>query len=64
MGKVLLILVGFLCVAGGIFGIVMAVMAVRFMEYGRVIFYLTLAILCIELAVVLFMKGKNCRLKT
>ena len=59
MSKVLFIILGLLGLAGAVFGIVMTVMAFRFMEYGRVIFYLVITIVCIELAVLSFMKLKH-----
>ena len=46
-------------IAGCIFGISMTVMAFRFMEYGRVVFYLVITIVCIELAIISLMKIKH-----
>ena len=45
--------------AGAVFSVVMLVVAAKFMEYGRVIFYLTIAIICIEVGVISFLKLKN-----
>ena len=56
MGKILWAILGLLCLAGAIFGAVMTVMAVRFMELGRVIFYGVIAIFCLEAAIIAFMK--------
>ena len=56
MNKILWIILGLLCLAGAVFGIVMTVMAVRFMELGRVIFYGVIAVLCIEGTVLAFLK--------
>ena len=59
MNKTLLILFGVLLLAGGIFTIVMTVMAAIFMEYGRFIFYMSLAFVCFGCALVLFLKLKD-----
>ena len=59
MIKVLWGLLAFICAAGGVFGLVMTIVAFQFMEYGRVIFYLIIAVLCIEFAVLAAMKAKS-----
>ena len=59
MRNVLWIIRGLLCLAGGIFCIVMTIMALRFMEYGRTIFYLIIGIFCVEATVVSLMKTRN-----
>ncbi len=51
MKKTLLILGAILGVAGTIACTVMVIMAARFMELGRVVFYLVIGIACIEVAV-------------
>ena len=56
MGKILWIILGVLCLAGAVFGAVMTVMALRFLELGRVIFYGVIAIACLEIAVIAFLK--------
>ncbi|MBR4290387.1 MAG: hypothetical protein IKT52_07085 [Oscillospiraceae bacterium] len=59
MNKALLLLFGILLIAGGVFSIVMTIMAAIFMEYGRVFFYMTIAVVCLALSVTLFMKLKE-----
>lgn len=59
MNRIFLLILGLLLVAGGIFGIVMTVMAAIFMEYGRVIFYLTIALSSFSLSCIPFMKIKE-----
>jgi len=59
MRKVLFLILGFVGLAGAVFGIVMTVMAFRFMEYGRVVFYLVITIVCIELVIISLMKIKH-----
>ena len=59
MIKVLWGLLAFICTAGGVFCLVMTIVAFQFMEYGRVIFYLIIAVLCIEFAVLAAMKAKS-----
>lgn len=59
MRKVLLLILGLLGLAGTVLGIVMTVMAFRFMEYGRVVFYLVITIVCIELVIISAMKTKH-----
>ena len=59
MRKVLFLILGLLGLAGAVFGIVMTVIAFRFMEYGRVIFYLVITIACIELVIISLMKIKH-----
>ena len=56
MDKALWIILGSLCLAGAVFGAVMTVMAVRFMELGRVIFYGVITVLCLEVAILAFLK--------
>ena len=56
MSKVLWFILGLLGLAGAVFGVVMTVMAVRFLELGRVIFYGVIAIACLEVAFIAFMK--------
>ncbi len=51
MKKILRILGAILGVAGTIACTVMVIMAARFMELGRVVFYLVIGIVCIEVAV-------------
>ena len=46
-------------VAGLIVSTVMVVMSVRFGEWGRVLFYGVIAILCIEMAVIAWGKRKE-----
>ena len=53
MRRILRIVLMLACVAAGIFGIVMTIMSVRFMEYGRVIFYLLMSIISLEFALLL-----------
>lgn len=59
MIKVLWGILAFACAAGGIFSLGMTIVAFQFMEYGRVIFYLVLAVFCIEFAVLAAMKMKR-----
>ena len=59
MIKVLWGLLAFTCATGGILGLGMTIVAFQFMEYGRVIFYLIIAVLCIEFAVLAAMKAKS-----
>ena len=59
MRKMLLLILGLLGLAGTVFGIVMTVMAFRFMEYGRVVFYLVITIVCIELVIISATKIKH-----
>jgi hypothetical protein len=59
MRKLFWIILMLSCIAGAVFSVVMLIMAARFMEYGRVIFYLTIAIICIEVDVISFLKLKN-----
>ena len=56
MSKIFQIILMLVCIAVAIFGIVMMVMAVRFMELGRVIFYFTISMISLECALLLFMK--------
>ena len=56
MSKILWIILGLLSLAGAVFGIVMTFMAVRFIELGRVVFYGVIAVLCLEGAVLAFLK--------
>ena len=59
MIKILWGLLAFICAASGVFSLVMTIVAFQFMEYGRVIFYLIIAVLCIEFAVLAAMKAKS-----
>ena len=59
MIKVLWGILAFVCAAGGILFLGMTIVALQFMEYGRVIFYLILAILSIEFAVLAALKLKD-----
>ena len=59
MSKVLWGILAFVCAAGGILFLGMTIVALQFMEYGRVIFYLTLAIFSIEFAVLAALKLKD-----
>jgi len=59
MIKVLWGLLALVCAAGGIFGLGMTIVAFQFMEWGRVIFYLVLAVFCIEFAVLAAIKAKR-----
>lgn len=61
MNRILLLLLGILLIAGGVFAIAMTVMAAIFMEYGRVFFYMTLAVVCLALSAVAFLKLKENR---
>ena len=61
MRKLFLTVLALLCLAGAVASVVMLVMAVRFLEYGRVIFYLTIAAVCIEVGVISVLKLKNLR---
>ena len=55
MSKVLRIILMFTCIAAAVFCIVMTVMAVRFMELGRVIFYFMISMLNLEFAFLLYL---------
>ena len=59
MNKIFRVVLLLLFVAGAVLGIVMTVMAARFMEYGRFIFYMTIAIVCGILAVITLLKLKE-----
>lgn len=59
MNKVLWLILAVAMLAAAIFGIVMTVMAVRFLEYGRVIFYGLIAIVGLEIMVIALLKSKN-----
>lgn len=52
----ILLLVG---VAGLVFGIAMTVMAVRFSEWGRVVFYGLIAVLSLEAVIMSFLNLKK-----
>ena len=56
MSKFLRIVLMLACVGASIFGVVMTIMAVRFMELGRVIFYFTISMIGLECALLLYMK--------
>ena len=49
--KLFLALLILAAIAGAVVSTVMVVMACRFMELGRVVFYLSLAIICAGLAI-------------
>ena len=59
MAKVLWVLLGIVCLAAVILGIVMTIMAVQFMEFGRMIFYGAIAIFGCEGAILAFLKLKK-----
>lgn len=59
MSKLLLSILMLACLAGAVFSVVMLVMAAQFLEYGRVVFYLTLGIVCIEAGIITFVKLKR-----
>ena len=59
MNKFLWLILAVAMLAAAIFGIVMTVMSVRFLEYGRVIFYGLIAIVCLEIMVIALLKSKN-----
>ena len=59
MSKIFRIVLMLVCIATAIFGIVMTVMAVRFLEYGRVIFYGLISVFCLEFAILLFFRLRN-----
>jgi ABC-type branched-subunit amino acid transport system permease subunit len=59
MNKILWLILAVAMLAAAVFGIVMTVMAVRFLEYGRVIFYGLIAIVCLEIMVIALLKSKN-----
>ena len=54
-------LLAFVCATGGMFGLGMTIVAFQFMEWGRVIVYLVLAVFCIEFAVLAAMKIKQAK---
>ncbi len=56
MKKILLILGALLGAAGTVACTVMVIMAARFMELGRVVFYLIIGIVCVEIAVMSIIK--------
>jgi len=61
VNRIRLLLLGILLIAGGVFAIVMTVMAAIFMEYGRLFFYMTLAVVCLALSAIAFLKLKENR---
>lgn len=48
-----------LCAVGAIFSLVMTVMAAKFMEYGRFLFYGSVLLVCISLFLVFLSNTKN-----
>ena len=56
MNKALWIILCLIGLTGAVFGAVMTVMAVRFLELGRVIFYGVIAVACLEITVIAFLK--------
>lgn len=58
MNKFLRITLGIICLVAAIFCTVMTVVAIRFMEFGRMLFYGTLAFLSFEVAILAFLKLK------
>ena len=61
MSKIFRIVLMLACIAAAIFGIIMTIMAVRFMEFGRVIFYLLMSIISLEFAVLLIISLRKCK---
>ena len=59
MSKVLWIILGLVCLAGAGFGIAMTVMAVHFMELGRVVFYGAISIACLEAVFMIVLRQKK-----
>ena len=59
MKKILSILLMILCTAGAIFALVMTVMAAKFSEYGRFLFYVSILFVCISLFIVFLTNTKN-----
>lgn len=51
MKKVIYILLGVLSLTGFVASAVMFIMAIRFSEWGRFMFYLFLGIICAEIAI-------------
>ena len=59
MNKIIGIILCLLGIAGFIFGTVMTVMAVRFLEWGRVLFYGMMALIFVEILVFGILKVKR-----
>ena len=59
MNKILWTLLSVLCAAACMFGVVMCVMAVRFGEWGRVLFYGMIAVFSLEFAILCILKAKR-----
>lgn len=59
MKKISLIMLMILCAVGAIFSLVMTVMAAKFMEYGRFLFYGSVLLVCISLFLVFLSNTKN-----
>ena len=53
------ILLMIFCAVGAIFALVMTVMAAKFMEYGRFLFYGCILLVCISLFVVFLLNTKK-----
>ena len=58
MNRILWIVLGGICLASAIFGTVMTIIAIQFMEFGRMLFYGTIAFIGFEVAVFAFLKLK------
>ena len=58
MNKTLWLILGITCLAAAVFGTVMTVMAIQFMEFGRMLFYGTIAFIGFEVAILAFLKLK------
>ena len=58
MNKTLWLILGIACLAAAVFGTVMTVMAIQFMEFGRMLFYGTIAFIGFEVAIFAFLKLK------
>lgn len=56
MNKTLWIVLAVVCLAAAVLGTVMTVMAIQFMEFGRMLFYGTIAFIGFEIAVLAFLK--------
>ena len=59
MKNPLFLLLAIGCAIGAVVFLVMLVMSVRFLEWGRVLFYLIFTIACGEFAVLSFLHWKN-----
>ena len=58
MNKAVWIVLVIVCLAAAVFGTVMTVTAIQFMEFGRMLFYGTIAFIGFEVAVLAFLKLK------